>query len=71
MPETYTIKVDKDRIIGKIDPRIYGYLVEHQGRCIYGGYAARIAAAARWFSRANMARPKRPRMKEGLRRESA
>lgn len=37
MSETYAIKVDKDRIIGKIDPRIYGYLVEHVGRSIYGG----------------------------------
>ena len=37
MSETYAIKVDGDRIIGKIDPRIYGYLVEHVGRCIYGG----------------------------------
>ena len=37
MSEPYRIKVDKDRIIGKINPQIYGYLVEHMGRLIYGG----------------------------------
>jgi len=33
----YKIKVDAERVIGKIDPNIYGHLVEHLGRCIYGG----------------------------------
>ena len=37
MSETYRIKVDKDRIIGKINRQVYGYLVEHVGRCVYGG----------------------------------
>ena len=37
MSEPYRIKVDKDRIIGKINPQIYGYLAEHMGRLIYGG----------------------------------
>lgn len=31
------IKIDKDRIIGTIDPLIYGNFVEHLGRCVYGG----------------------------------
>ena len=29
--------LDKDYIIGQIDPRIYGSFVEHLGRCVYGG----------------------------------
>jgi len=33
----YKIKVDAERVIGKIDPNIYGHFVEHLGRCIYGG----------------------------------
>jgi alpha-L-arabinofuranosidase len=31
------IKIDTDRIIGKIDPLIYGNFIEHLGRCIEGG----------------------------------
>jgi alpha-L-arabinofuranosidase len=31
------IKVDADRITGRIDPLIYGHFIEHLGRCIYGG----------------------------------
>ena len=31
------IKVDAERIIGKVDPLIYGHFIEHLGRCIYGG----------------------------------
>ena len=31
------IKIDRDRIIGKISPLIYGNFVEHLGRCVYGG----------------------------------
>jgi alpha-N-arabinofuranosidase len=31
------IKIDIDRTIGKIDPKIYGNFVEHLGRCVYGG----------------------------------
>lgn len=37
MSEAYRVKVDKDRVIGKINRQIYGYLVEHVGRCVYGG----------------------------------
>lgn len=29
--------LDRDYVIGKIDPRIYGSFVEHLGRCVYGG----------------------------------
>lgn len=31
------IKIDLERTIGAIDPRIYGGFIEHLGRCIYGG----------------------------------
>jgi alpha-N-arabinofuranosidase len=32
-----SIILDKDYVIGEIDPRIYGAFVEHLGRCVYGG----------------------------------
>ncbi len=32
-----TMTVDKDHIVGLVDPRIYGSFVEHLGRCVYGG----------------------------------
>ena len=32
-----TIKIDVDRKIGSVDPRIFGNFIEHIGRCIYGG----------------------------------
>ncbi len=31
------ITLDKDYIIGRIDPRIYGSFIEHLGRAVYGG----------------------------------
>ncbi len=31
------IKVDTERVIGDIDPKIYGNFIEHLGRCIDGG----------------------------------
>jgi len=31
------IKIDVERQLGSIDPRIYGGFIEHLGRCIYGG----------------------------------
>jgi hypothetical protein len=31
------IKIDSDRRIGAIDPKIYGNFAEHLGRCIEGG----------------------------------
>lgn len=31
------IKIDTERVIGDIDPKIYGNFIEHLGRCIYGG----------------------------------
>src|SRR5262249_61046805 len=31
------IKIDMERKIGKVDPRIFGNFIEHIGRCIYGG----------------------------------
>ncbi|MGQ9673985.1 MAG: alpha-N-arabinofuranosidase [Candidatus Aminicenantales bacterium] len=36
-PRVVKIKIDLDRTIGEIDPRIYGNFIEHLGRCIYGG----------------------------------
>jgi len=35
--ESYRIKVDAERVIGGIDPNIYGHFIEHLGRCIHGG----------------------------------
>ena len=32
-----TMILDKDYIIGKIDPRMYGSFIEHLGRAVYGG----------------------------------
>ncbi len=31
------VKVDTERVIGDIDPKIYGNFIEHLGRCIDGG----------------------------------
>src|SRR4051794_31802284 len=31
------IKVDTERVIGEIDPKVYGNFIEHLGRCIQGG----------------------------------
>lgn len=31
------IKIDSERITGKIDRNIFGGFAEHLGRCIYGG----------------------------------
>lgn len=31
------VKLDTERVIGQIDPKIYGNFVEHLGRCIEGG----------------------------------
>ncbi len=35
--QTARIKVDTDRVIGVVDPRLFGNFAEHLGRCIYGG----------------------------------
>ena len=35
--ERGVIKIDLDRTVGRIDPKIYGNFIEHLGRCIYGG----------------------------------
>jgi len=32
-----TIRVDTGRVIGTVDPRLFGNFAEHLGRCIYGG----------------------------------
>ena len=31
------VKIDTERVIGEIDPLIYGNFIEHLGRCIDGG----------------------------------
>ncbi len=31
------IKVDADRVVGQVDPLVFGHFIEHLGRCIYGG----------------------------------
>ena len=32
-----TVKINTERVIGDIDPKLYGNFIEHLGRCIYGG----------------------------------
>jgi alpha-L-arabinofuranosidase len=36
-PARARIKIDTERVIGDIDPKIYGNFIEHLGRCIEGG----------------------------------
>ena len=31
------IKLDKNKVISKIDPRLYGSFIEHLGRAVYNG----------------------------------
>ncbi len=31
------IKIDTDRVVGEVDPLLFGNFAEHLGRCIYGG----------------------------------
>lgn len=31
------VKIDTERVIGSVDPRIYGNFIEHLGRCVDGG----------------------------------
>ena len=37
VPLRARVKVDTERVIGDIDPKIYGNFIEHLGRCIEGG----------------------------------
>src|SRR6516225_9284740 len=32
-----TVKINTERVIGDIDPKLYGNFIEHLGRCIDGG----------------------------------
>src|SRR3954470_22151640 len=36
-PKPARIKIDTERVIGDIDPKLYGNFVEHLGRCVDGG----------------------------------
>src|SRR5919205_3588910 len=36
-PHRARVKIDTERVIGDIDPKIYGNFIEHLGRCIDGG----------------------------------
>jgi len=36
-PTRARIRIDTERVIGDIDPKIYGNFVEHLGRCVQGG----------------------------------
>ena len=39
------VKIDTERTIGDIDPKLYGNFVEHLGRCIEGGvFEEKLAA---------------------------
>ena len=31
------VRLDRDSVIGETDPRLFGALIEHLGRCVYGG----------------------------------
>jgi len=33
----FKVEIDSRRVIGKVDPNIYGHFIEHMSRCIYGG----------------------------------
>ena len=55
------IKIDTERVIGDIDPKIYGNFIEHLGRCIDGGvFDEKLAALRRQrLPRATCWRPPR------------
>jgi len=36
-PAKARIKIDTDRVIGEVNPHLFGNFAEHLGRCIYGG----------------------------------
>jgi len=36
-PPQARIKIDTDRVVGEVDPHLFGNFTEHLGRCIYGG----------------------------------
>jgi alpha-N-arabinofuranosidase len=36
-PPQARIKIDSERVVGEVDPRLFGNFAEHLGRCIYGG----------------------------------
>src|SRR5215470_10946162 len=36
-PQRARVKIDTERVIGDIDPKLYGNFIEHLGRCIDGG----------------------------------
>jgi alpha-N-arabinofuranosidase len=36
-PPEARIKIDVDRVVGEVDPRLFGNFTEHLGQCIYGG----------------------------------
>ena len=35
--KTAKVILDRDYVIGRIDPRLYGSFIEHLGRAVYGG----------------------------------
>jgi alpha-N-arabinofuranosidase len=35
--KTATVRVQRDRVRGRISPLVYGQFIEHMGRCVYGG----------------------------------
>jgi len=49
------VSVDIRRVIGPVDPLIYGHFIEHLGRCIYGGvYEEGSALTDRWGFRGDV-----------------
>src|SRR5215469_8930503 len=51
---TAKIKIDTDRVIGEVNPRIFGNFTEHLGRCIYGGLGT-VEDARNWVEYTNEA----------------
>ena len=36
-PQRAILRLDAEKVIGEINPNIYGHFIEHLERCIYGG----------------------------------
>ncbi len=43
-----TVHVRADRVVGHVDPHIFGHFTEHMGRCIYGGLWAEMLVSRKF-----------------------
>jgi len=46
--KTAKVILDRDYVIGPVDPRLYGSFIEHLGRAVYGGIAKIRVPALSW-----------------------